>query len=150
MLVIKPHFGIVIGYTTTTEQGEDGMAAITVTETDFVSYVRFRMLECVGNAGDYRRYVNARKEQRVEWAVNMHASVQGVQVALWTHSGQSAARRRTDPQLAGGREGPRGARGGAAGLPRAAHAAPRLAVRRRQLAPPHGKNSYSAADKDAN
>ena len=116
----------------TTRRGAVAM----VTEADFASYVRFRMLECVGNAGDYRRYVNARKEQRVEWAVNMHASVQGVQVAP---SGQSAARRRTDPQLAGGREGPRGARGGAAGLPRAAHAAPRLAVRRRQLAPTNGQ-----------
>jgi hypothetical protein len=44
------------------------MPDVAVTEEDFVGYVRFRMMDVIGNAGDYRRFMNSRREQKVSAA----------------------------------------------------------------------------------
>ena len=53
-----------------------------VTEADFVSYVRFRTLDSIGTPGVYKRFVYSRKEQCVQWAIDMCASVTAVQSAV--------------------------------------------------------------------
>ena len=48
----------------------------------FEGYVRFRILDAIGAPGHYRRFLQARKEHGVEWAVTMSERVQAVQAAL--------------------------------------------------------------------
>ena len=67
------------------ESSQSGMqksSRIPVTEDDFVRYVRFRMLDNIGIPGVYKRFMHSRKEQQVEWAVTMSASVGAVQNAI--------------------------------------------------------------------
>ena len=45
-----------------------GTPEVAVTEEDFAGYVRFRMMDVIGNAGDYRRFMNSRREQKVATA----------------------------------------------------------------------------------
>ena len=74
--------------------GGDKMANVTplvaVTEEDFVGYIRFRMLDSIGSAGDYRRFVNSRREQKAEWAVKMYAQVHAVHAAIRVLSAHEA------------------------------------------------------------
>jgi hypothetical protein len=49
---------------------------------DFVVYIRFRLLDCIGQPWCYKRFLTARKEQKAPWAVQMSAHVQNVQTAL--------------------------------------------------------------------
>ena len=53
-----------------------------VTEEDFSGYVKFRILESVGQPGAYRRFMHTRREQRLAWAVRMSACIHNVTSAL--------------------------------------------------------------------
>lgn len=49
---------------------------------DFEGYVHFRILDSIGYPGAYKKFMLARKDQAVEWAMRMARQVQSVQSAL--------------------------------------------------------------------
>lgn len=55
-------------------------AAVTV--ENFRHYIDFRILDSIGYPGTYKKFMLARKEQGVEWAVEMARHVQAVQNAI--------------------------------------------------------------------
>lgn len=53
-----------------------------VTVTDFEGYIQFRILDSIAYPGTYKKFMLARKEQGVEWAVQMSQQVHTVQGAI--------------------------------------------------------------------
>lgn len=54
----------------------------TVTEQDFLGYVKYRTMDSIGNPGAYRRFMQLKREQRAPWAVTMWAQINAVNAAL--------------------------------------------------------------------
>ena len=55
---------------------------VAVTVENFRHYIDFRILDSIGYPGTYKKFMLARKEQGIEWAVEMARHVQAVQTAI--------------------------------------------------------------------
>ncbi len=56
--------------------------AFSVTVADFEGYIQFRILDSIAYPGTYKKFMLARKEQGVAWAVQMSLHVHSVQSAI--------------------------------------------------------------------
>jgi hypothetical protein len=54
----------------------------TVTIANFKHYIDFRILDSIAYPGTYKKFMIARKEQGVEWAMDMSQHVHAVQTAI--------------------------------------------------------------------
>jgi len=54
----------------------------TVSVADFEGYIQFRILDSIAYPGTYKKFMLARKEQGVAWAVQMSTHVHSVQSAI--------------------------------------------------------------------
>ena len=53
-----------------------------VTVENFKNYIEFRILDSIAYPGTYKKFMAARKEQGVEWAIDMSKHVQAVQTGV--------------------------------------------------------------------
>jgi hypothetical protein len=53
-----------------------------VTIENFKNYIEFRILDSIAYPGTYKKFMAARKEQGIEWAIDMSKHVQAVQAAF--------------------------------------------------------------------
>jgi hypothetical protein len=69
-----------------------------VTVENFKNYIDFRILDSIAYPGTYKKFMAARKEQGVEWAIEMSKHVQAVQAAF-TDVEQKEQQLRSSSQL---------------------------------------------------
>jgi hypothetical protein len=62
--------------------GEGAGPPFTVSVADFEGYIQFRILDSIAYPGTYKKFMLARKEQGVAWAVQMSTHVHSVQSAI--------------------------------------------------------------------
>ena len=62
--------------------GGGSSPSFTVTVADFEGYIQFRILDSIAYPGTYKKFMLARKEQGVAWAVQMSMHVHSVQSAI--------------------------------------------------------------------
>ena len=53
-----------------------------ITIENFKNYIEFRILDSIAYPGTYKKFMAARKEQGVEWAIDMSKHVQAVQTGV--------------------------------------------------------------------
>jgi hypothetical protein len=58
--------------------------AVPLTQEDLQAYIRFKILDSIVYPGTYKKFMMARKDQGIEWAIQMSQSIQSVHNAIKT------------------------------------------------------------------
>jgi hypothetical protein len=55
---------------------------VPLTKDDLQIYIKFKILDSISHPGTYKKFMLARKDQGIEWAVDMNQRINNVQTAL--------------------------------------------------------------------